>query len=373
MNKPKKENWGVEMDSDSTEQDTDDEKIYSIPTLPTQHPKEIQLPSMPQAFQNIGGKSMESALKKWIASYINVYSNQQIDQTTVGIVHSDYCVAPKLGRAKMLSKEGEMAFKNRTRGMYYSDKSDKSHSLYNILEAHRYISEMAKLNNEACIELLKRLLKGRAYEMLDNLLTTEKDIGRIYYYLQQSFQDKMSPVAAASALQEFIRSPNIEDLNEVFLAISQWSARLHAREPASVRQANIHATATVYARMYLENNYPRYAVMEVNNSHLDWIKRHEHDEEYNSFNTYWSLNEIADKRLAGMRPTHAVRKTITNARAVPGAGQKGYPSGNMFLSISTVHDKQWLCTKGSVSHHLLHYSHTLKSPTTSSTLRQRQT
>ena len=228
--------------------------------------------------------------------------------------YEDFVKPPLLGDAYALSKAGEKGFQHLSKGLYYEDVDKKSHCLKHILRVHCKVSEEGELDEEASVELLKRLLRGKSFNTAENLSKSGPNIARLYKYLQRTFKDEPDPYDAEKQLGELIDKPGDLNLDQLLQKVLDLSYNKHKYEPKTMMESSVNATATSYAMQYLTKNYPRTVVERIRGLHINWCSR---TMAQASTEAYYELMDIAVKNLAGYRPNHLARPWQQQAPQAP--------------------------------------------------------
>jgi hypothetical protein len=231
-----------------------------------------------------------------------------LDQENSASGRDNFVKAPKTGINTMLSRSGENVWKVRTRNMYYSGPTNKSHDLAYCLSVHKEIAEKANLTSDAGIDLLKRILQGEPFKLCQNLHRGKSTIDRIYIYLQSTYKDSVSAIKAARLLVELVENPVLIDFGKVANRILELALLAHSEESESQALKSTATTSLTTIFTYLNKYYPRPHVERIRRIHLQWSQR---SENLQPLDSVYQLIDISRTQLAGLLPSHANLKRAT--------------------------------------------------------------
>lgn len=289
------ENSSSEASKHDTE--TDSQTFWFSPSSKSSKKKE-----RPQPQQQPDEAEMKRQITEFISETVNKRFFGLVDQQQQQSQHG-FVTAPKTGTKSRLSDSLEKRLKNEAKGVFYSDRQSKSHSLAFLLNIHQRFSELGKLTSKASIALLQRYLQGAAFTLSESLKSSDLDINLLYKTLQSTFRDLPDDYTASKHLERFVDAPDLVNLTKVSMKIFELSTQVHQSQDKNSRPRSITVTATTSFLNFIQRYYPRNNSSKIRQHFLQWQERN--PDTKNPVASFFELASIASQELEGILPSYA--------------------------------------------------------------------
>ena len=283
--------------ADTAEETSEDENLEEVEVGAQSKKKKKKKPRMPEM-----SPDTRAQVEGVIGDLVSKRFYSLLDEDRAPTNHS-FVRAPAVGRHRHLSEALEKRLRSDTKGMFYADRTSKSHDLNHLLTTIRSYARKGKLTSDATINLLLRFLQGQAFNLTKNLMRANQNSALIFESLQKTFRDQMDSYAANKALDRFLDQPDLISLTKVSSRIFELSSIVFQDEPETTRAQSISVTASTSFMNFVTRYYPRHESGIVRQTYAKFKSRRKNEK--NPIASYFDLTSIANQQLDGILPSYA--------------------------------------------------------------------